>query len=368
MTQSHKNRLGNLDLLRLFAAILVLVYHFTYTGNVSGLNPVAFPELVSATQHLWAGVSLFFMISGFVIAYSAERGTAFDFLVSRAARLYPAFLVCMCATTLVLVLAAPLHMTALQITPAQWLANLTMVPIAFKQTFIDGVYWSIVTEITFYFWVWLLLAFGIFHRHQMRILLLWLAVSAVNELWLMNIVVNKIFATPYACYFTLGILMYRSFSGARRPTPAELILGLAALALTLVSDHKVHTWIAVNYANPLVWDSWRSLAKTLIFLALITLAIRAKPILKPAWCLLLGGLTYPLYLLHANIGYILFYYMAGSVNRWLLLAGISLFSLGLAYLVYRYVEPAGRALIYRLAGYYKASFAQGWRVAQPASR
>ena len=91
---STQNRLANLDLLRLLAAVMVVFYHYTYSGYATGSwNPVAYPELSPITQHFWGGVSLFFIISGFVIAYSAQNRSAFDFLTSRIARLYPAFIV-----------------------------------------------------------------------------------------------------------------------------------------------------------------------------------------------------------------------------------------------------------------------------------
>ncbi len=344
-------RLGNLDLLRLLAALMVVAYHYTYSGAAGGgLSPYAFPELAPLTQALWAGVSLFFMISGFVIAYSAERAGAYDFSISRAARLYPGFLACMSFTALVLWLGAPGGVEEFHMTPQRWLANLTLVPFAFKQTFVDGVYWSIVVEVTFYAWVALFIAVGVFKRHQLIILAAWLVITVINELWLGSALANKLFITRYACYFVLGILSYRLFAAPRRPRLAELALGAAALLLSLKSDHHVHSWMQANYTGMLAWSAPFSLAKTCAFLALVHLSIRSAPVLPQSWCSLLGGLTYPLYLLHASVGYVLFHHLHGTTNRWLALALVTALMLALSYLVYRFIEPGGRKLVLDLGG------------------
>jgi peptidoglycan/LPS O-acetylase OafA/YrhL len=345
----HTKRLGNLDLLRLLAALMVVVYHYTYSGAAGGgLTPFAFPELVPFTQSLWAGVSLFFMISGFVIAYSAERAGAYDFAVARAARLYPGFIACMSLTALVLWLAAPAGVDDFGMTWPRWMANLTMVPFAFKQTFVDGVYWSIVVEVTFYAWVALFIACGVFRQHQLIILAVWLVVTVGNELWLGSALANKLFITRYACYFVLGILSYRIFAASRRPSLAELVIGLAALLLSLKSDHHVHSWMQANYTGMLAWSAPVSLAKTCAFLVLLHICVRVTPILPQRVCTLLGGLTYPLYLLHASAGFVLFHHLHTALNRWAALALVTALMLALSYLVYRFVEPAGRKLVLHL--------------------
>jgi peptidoglycan/LPS O-acetylase OafA/YrhL len=343
---AQQNRLGNLDLLRLAAAIMVVLYHYTYSGHAAhGINPVAFPEVAPLTQHLWAGVSLFFMISGFVIAYSAERSSAYDFALSRVARLYPAYLACMTMTCLVVIAAGPQNFPEFQITPMRWLANLTMAPMVLKQPFVDGVYWSILVEITFYGWVALLIAAGVFRKHQLRIIAVWLMISAANEFILESAVANKLFATRYACYFILGILSYRVFAARRKPALAELVLGCLALVMALKSDHHVQTWMQANYLWAADWSLGLSLAKTLAFLSILNLAVRSAPVMSTAWCAVLGGLTYPLYLLHSSIGFVLFHQLDGTLNRWLALAAVFALMVALSYGVYRFVEPPGRRLI-----------------------
>ena len=75
------------------AAVLIVLYHF---GNVPLLGPGTAPYY--RVPHGYLAVDLFFMLSGFVMAYiyrDAFRADAMahfrDFLVKRVARLYPAY-------------------------------------------------------------------------------------------------------------------------------------------------------------------------------------------------------------------------------------------------------------------------------------
>ena len=66
-----------------------------------------------------------------------------------------------------------------------------------------------------------------------------------------------------------------------------------------------------------------------------------------AW---LGTLTYPLYLLHHNIGFILYQHLGNKVDKYVLLIGITSFMLLLAYLLHLYLEkPLSRYLKYKLS-------------------
>lgn len=75
-------RLIGLDLVRFFAAMSVVLYHYTARhGSTS------FETLSVFTKFGYLGVPLFFMISGYVISLSAANRTASEFLISRFIRL-----------------------------------------------------------------------------------------------------------------------------------------------------------------------------------------------------------------------------------------------------------------------------------------
>ena len=104
---SERDRIEGLDVLRLFAALSVVLFHYSFRGAAADdLTRVSLPALVPVTKYGYLGVDLFFVISGFVIAWSAEGRHWLQFAVARFARIYPAFIFCMTATFLVTMLIA----------------------------------------------------------------------------------------------------------------------------------------------------------------------------------------------------------------------------------------------------------------------
>lgn len=88
-------KIDNLTGLRAFAALLVVVHHF---ADNEGVLPLGIVQLVD--NWVW-GVDIFFVLSGFILAYTylPSRQTAFgwgayrSFIVKRFARVYPLHLV-----------------------------------------------------------------------------------------------------------------------------------------------------------------------------------------------------------------------------------------------------------------------------------
>src|ERR1700736_5214925 len=100
-TKQQSQILG-LDLLRCTAAIMVMLYHYAcfmpvwYWGfNRAAYEPgISFHALIPYSWFGWMGVQIFFVISGFVIAYSSNHATPVWFLKSRFLRLFPTLWVC----------------------------------------------------------------------------------------------------------------------------------------------------------------------------------------------------------------------------------------------------------------------------------
>jgi peptidoglycan/LPS O-acetylase OafA/YrhL len=66
---------------------------------------------------------------------------------------------------------------------------------------------------------------------------------------------------------------------------------------------------------------------------------------------MLGGLTYPLYLLHQNVGYLAIDALAPTAGKWMALAIVVNAMLCASYLIWRYVEtPARRRIVAALSG------------------
>ena len=135
------SRFLELDALRGLAALMVVLFHFTINSNGAILG--------WEFSYGVTGVDIFFMISGFVIFLTISKVKKWpDFVVSRFARLYPAFWCCMFLTTIVMVIFEPEMLSFKRV-----LANLTMFPIYFGVENIDQSYWTLLVELVFYFWI-----------------------------------------------------------------------------------------------------------------------------------------------------------------------------------------------------------------------
>ncbi len=147
------------DGVRLGSALSVALFHL---GFYSWFNPSStvghafngaarFDALAPLTWWGWVGVETFFVISGLVIANSANGTTPIAFAKSRILRLYPA--VWICAPLTFLALAFFVHDASLTLL-APLARSLLLSPAG---SWIDGVYWSLAVELSFYLLIFLVL-------------------------------------------------------------------------------------------------------------------------------------------------------------------------------------------------------------------
>ncbi|MES2796182.1 MAG: acyltransferase family protein, partial [Bacteroidota bacterium] len=94
-------RQNNFDLIRLFAALQVLVYHLLNHFKVLDIIPFL-PEVLNQ----FPGVPIFFFISGFLItsSYNNPNSTLKTYFKNRFLRIYPALWVCLLFTIILLFL------------------------------------------------------------------------------------------------------------------------------------------------------------------------------------------------------------------------------------------------------------------------
>lgn len=337
-----QNHLPALDLLRLFAALGVVLFHYAYRGaRAEDLTTVFLPAFEPVAKYGWFGVQLFFVISGFVIARSAIGRTAIQFGIARAGRLWPAFMVCMTITFLFThFLGAPRFGTSLP----RWLANSTMIAPAFRQPFMDGAYWSIVIEITFYGWLALFIALGQFPKRLDDIVLGWLAIALINEALIHSSIMRHLFMTEYAGFFSAGILLADMAAGRRGWQAPFLIVVSTVIACSeaLVGGGET----ALHYSTEI--KPALMIGLTVLSIALVALASRIRSLPLPMGLLLaLGGLTYPLYLLHQHVGYIVFNRLHDHFSPALLVPLVAIAVIAVSYLIWRYIEPVGRRMVMR---------------------
>lgn len=316
------HRVEVVDYMRIGAAVAVMCFHYLYNGIKNGkIDSISHEPVAAFAKYGYLGVDLFFMISGFVILASATGKNAHRFAVGRALRLYPAFWVALVITT---IFSLFLGGDRMGVTPVQFLVNLTMVPSVFGQPFVDGVYWTLLFEVQFYALVFVLVLFRQGHR-----------VAALMPAWaiLMHVVTlaDSSFAheTPYLggyfAWFAAGAVIA---SISRSGWSAYRAWGLVAAYLTT-------TPLELNMTSGL---------KTVCFLLMLATLVPAVRDLRLPGSKVAGALTYPLYLLHAHIGYMLLARFADESNKWLAYGAVSLIVFSMSYGLYVTVErnPSAR--------------------------
>lgn len=169
-------RENNFDFMRLSLAVLVIYSH----GYALGLGSEASEPFVRLTRGQVSGgviaVDTFFVMSGFLIAASAERSRAVgSFLRKRVARIYPAFLVAALLTALLVVPLGggrfvysdwPMKIGNF-LWKSLWLTEFSYTGVFANNPFpnvINGSTWSIPYEFWCYIGVAVLLVFGILRR------------------------------------------------------------------------------------------------------------------------------------------------------------------------------------------------------------
>ena len=353
-----------LDGLRFFAAIAVCIFHLAFYAWASEFSVMAdvfdhrakFLELVPFTWSGWVGVQIFFVISGFVIAHSANGATPASFLRGRLLRLLPAAWVCATITLTVRLMSGEPFSEL----DDNYLRSITLWP---KGPWIGGVYWSLAIEVMFYALIFLLLLSRNFRRLPQ---LAWtLAIASAGYLlltvlrradlaatgdWFKLIEAQaEFFPLRHGVFFALGIWLWM-FSN--RSLPKSAWLGMAIAAAFGFAEIGIRAWDVEGVETAAAAAGQPLIAPMLIWLVAIGTLIACtrwpdrfiprshsgRGLLKLA-----GKVTYPLYLVHGIVG--------AAVVGWLvdlrappyvaLLAGVT-FVLALATVVALFAEPLAR--------------------------
>ena len=314
-----------IDLVRFLAAVLVLLSHLAFSIAERGdskpalLSGGTMPEsiLPGLSFYGWIGVQIFFVISGIVIAYSARGATPYAFLRSRVVRLVPAAWLCSTLTLLVLMWHFGGINTDLSRGYRHSMLFLPWYP------WIDNVFWTLGVEISFYAVVGVLIWRG---REKaidlLAAVLAWICLAYWVAFTLGQTGTVPVFAALYkgvpylvdralelllvkhGVFFAAGIYIWAVLiDGQKRPSWATLAATVAACVIQIF-------WTNVDNNDGRGNPWWPALALWLGGLAVILLGIRHNAAWRSSKTLVsllrvLGLMTYPLYLLHQNIGSVL---------------------------------------------------------------
>ena len=265
------------------------------------------------------GVQLFFIISGFVIVQSLKGKTSKEFAVNRFIRLFPLFWI-ICTVTYIVTLIVPGVFSAHL---SEYFINMTMFADPINEYsgnhlgLIDPSYWTLTVEIIFY------IAIGVFtflfsDKHIRYFLFFWLLVSVaafiahIDENFYMKLALVR-----HAPYFIFGGAL-ALIATKQAQNIYERLFDLGLLLCSAGYAAYIHPRAIPPYTHPNVLDSTIVTGILIImFLGIFVLVHLSRYITNSriiGMLLILGGLTYPLYLLHQTIGNIVINYATNTFS------------------------------------------------------
>lgn len=332
-----EKRVYQIDLFRFIAAITVVLHHYLFRGHAAdNKSPLAFEEFAGIFKYGYLGVNFFFIISGFVIVLSIRDLSLKKFIVSRITRLYPAYWFCAVLTFLVIsFFGAPIFQTSFP----QLLANLTMFHSYLGYDHIDGVYWSLVVELQFYLLIAIFLIFNQFIKLKFdHLIWFWLGITVLH-LFFKNVLLFRaayyLLILEWSSYFIAGIIFYQIFKEGIKVRHIILLLICFVLSLkgAMLQIDKVEQHYHTSFSPYIICS-----AITAFYILMFLVTTGRLQVINSPKMLQLGLLTYPLYLIHQNIGYIIFNNLGILINKYILVLSTVTLMLLLSYFISKYIE------------------------------
>ncbi|HTU38932.1 MAG TPA: acyltransferase [Acidimicrobiales bacterium] len=287
-------RLDSLTSLRFVAALMVFAIHCSGLLRFRGIGYHELSLIIHTTKQGTAGVSFFFILSGFVLTWSHREGDRpFTFWRRRVARIVPAYWLTWCAGLIIIGASVPTAIIGFLLLQA-WF------PISRYYFAGNGVAWSLSCEAFFYALFPLLLV--LFRRY----------LSPKRQTWALGAVTVFIVAWPLLWHATIdkGIRYWVTFifPPARLPEFClGMLLGLAmrrgarsriplGVALVLAAAGYLAAGFVPNYAT---WSAVTVIPfAILIYSAASADLEQGSSLLHRRWLVRLGEWSYCFYLIH----------------------------------------------------------------------
>lgn len=326
-----KNRhIYELDYVRALSVMMIVLYHYTtrYDESIGHLGKWLF--LLP-----WGcyAVNTFFLLTGFLTVKNLNVG-GIKFICKRIIRLYPTYWCGIILTSLAMFFLLPDRLRTMK----DILLNFTMLQSYLGIPHVDGVYWTLVVEMIFYIIIFLLMLI----KDKKKILAgmyawMTLAMYALisENMGITNLIVkccNYFLVTDKrAEFFVVGTVVAYAIEGKKTVS----ILPLALMCY-------INAFLDIGFVHGVLWMMIWSGIIWLFASESLHIHITPQNWIHRFLCFI-AGISYPMYLIHQNIGYGIIYNleMRGMVSEiWIVIpVGICIL---LAYLLHKCVEiPVG---------------------------
>jgi len=273
--------IDNLQILRAFAAINVVIFHIIGTSSAYGFEPY-YLKLFKG----WGanGVDIFFVLSGFVMLHSQlqKRRSAWNFLKFRIIRIVPIYWFVTLISVLSFLLIPSSAFNSDMPSIVQILESLFFLSKALSGSEpILSVGWTLEWEMLFYIIFALSLTFSQWNRSYIFISLGLLFISTITS----ELIIIE---------FLFGMLIAYAFNRFKIGNKLGLIIAIIGFIFLLSSINQMHL---LHFNRVIIWG----LPSFLIIFGLVYADQYSSPLLK-----YLGDASYSIYLIHFLV--ISFYY------------------------------------------------------------
>ncbi len=340
----QKGRLEFLDVIRGIAALSVAVHHYL--------------SVSSNTYNYWAlkyfnlggfGVVSFFLVSGFIIPYTLERGgTLQRFWISRFFRLFPLYWVSLFGIVLFdhfhkmyLPTGAHVHLAKFVLSNALMLQLPAHEPSAFP------LYYTLLLEMSFYalcsifFWI---------GRNRKSQLLAWIAMAVMLVTNVGAAIVFHKSLSAGACGMLVssfvGTVLYRVFSNEETKAGFLRLLPPLAIVFAICFYYRFSMYPALN-EDPRWNYSATLITWPLAYLFVLTM-YKLRNLKYPAVLRWLGQISYSVYLTHLFV----FYLIPWPLDNPFAIFGYLALSVGVSWVTYSLIEKPAIDLGHRIAKRY----------------
>lgn len=329
-----KNRFEPLDALRGIAALSVVLFH--YTAKYREFFGHSFSAKLDFKYGHY-GVALFFVISGFVIFMTVNKvNSTLEFIYKRCIRLYPTFWICLLITFLGVNFWGLLpklftNWKDFFFNATMFYRNLQMLT-DIKD--VDGAYWSLLPELKFYFFIALVLKSNQI-KNIIWFSLVWLLLIFIENFVFHIHVIGLFIDLQFGAFFIAGIMFYKIMIEKQ-----STIVNHSIVLVTLILNCVLYS----KFGHKAVF-----LYIPLVYLVFYMFVFGYLNWISNKILLFLGNISYPLYLIHQNLGYtIIKQFELWGYSSFYIVIFVTLFFIGIAKVITFYFEkPLLRKLTLR---------------------
>lgn len=315
--------------LRGCALILVLIYHFFCRyQQIFPIEGYICPYIITTFGNL--GVMIFLMITGY---FTKSSGGGYKLILKRVFRLWPSYFV---AITSCFVVMCFFPLPERSVSFGNYLLNVLFINGFLGKDYVDGAHWYLTTLLG------CILCYSIIQKHKQKmrniLYLLWLLLLVI--IWLLSVKINssygkwiqivfRVLGGEYAPVMLCGTLM-----GIHKNQRSKMLYKIVFTTLVL---GEVVLFLGTDKIYLLI------LGTVVVYSATLEkLQILSSPIM--VW---MGTVSYSVYLIHQNIGYVILNGIRafwGTYELWMSVAVMGIM-FGIGVLLYHSVERKSLKLL-----------------------